>query len=329
MSEKNIKVSVIIPVYNLSHWIENCIHSVLNQTLTDTEIIVVDDGSTDDSYTILKKIQEGHPDKILLLTQENSGQAVARNRAMDLARGEYIVFVDGDDYIETTYLQCLLKKAQDEKLDCVVCGYERVNEQGEVLQRVVPNTTNEMYQMKFLAVCSKMFRLSYIREHNIRFPEGKLYEDVAFSWQALFMSQRIGVIDCVGYKYLMREGSSSTSKVNIEKVPFEENKRTITKILNEVADEKRELFIYSVLTQYTYLAFMLPRKNSIEVVKEMGLRLAQDIKTVIPSYWKNTYIKKKITKKTIPFIQRVAVRVFILSVKGNILPYVATVFTRI
>ena len=244
--KNKVDVSVIIPVYNLSRWIEKCVTSVLEQTVSDIEIIVVDDGSTDDSYEIVKRMQAEHSEKIVLLSQENSGQAVARNRALDLACGKYIVFVDGDDYIEPSYLQCLLEKIEHENLDCVVCGYERVDEQGNVLQRVCPDISNEMYQMKFLAACSKIFRLSYLREKNIRFPEGKLYEDVSFSWQVMFLSNRIGVIDCVGYKYLLREGSSSNSKVRMEKIPFEENRQTIKKIISEIDDAKKD-FSKSIL----------------------------------------------------------------------------------
>lgn len=325
----NVKVSVIIPVYNLSHWIEKCVKSVLEQTISDIEIIVVDDGSKDDSYEIVKRIQKEHSEKIVLLSQENSGQAVARNRAMDLARGKYIVFVDGDDYIDPTYLQCLLEKIESENLDCVVCGYERVNEQGNVLQKVCPDISNEMYQMKFLAACSKIFRLSYLREKNIRFPEGKLYEDVSFSWQVMFLSNRIGVIDCVGYKYLMREGSSSNSKVRIEKVPFVENKQTIEKILSQIDVTKKELFLYSVLTQYAYLVFVLPRKNQIKVVKLLSQSLAKDLKEIIPNYWKNTYIKATVTKKTIPFVHRMAVQLLVSTTRCNLLSLTAILFTRL
>lgn len=325
----NIEVSVIIPVYNLSKWIEKCVKSVLEQTVSNIEIIIVDDGSKDDSYKIVKRMQEEHSEKIVLLSQENSGQATARNRAMDLARGEYIVFVDGDDYIEPTYLQCLLEKIKSENLDCVVCGYERVDEQGNVLQRVCPDISNEMYQMKFLAACSKIFRLSYLREMNIRFPEGKLYEDVSFSWQVMFLSDRIGVVDCVGYKYLMREGSSSNSKVRMEKVPFEENKETIKKILSQVNEAKKELFLYSVLTQYAYLVFVLPRKNPVKVVKVLSQTLAEDLKENIPTYWKNTYIKSKVTKNTIPFVQRMAVQLLVSTTRYNLLTLTAILFTRL
>lgn len=325
----SLEISVIIPVYNLSRWIEKCVKSVLEQTVSNIEIIVVDDGSKDDSYEIVKRIQEEHSEKIVLLSQKNSGQAAARNRAMDLARGEYIVFVDGDDYIEPTYLECLLKKIKNENLDCVVCGYERVDEKGNVLQKVCPNLSNEMYQMKFLAACSKIFRLSYLREKNIRFPEGKLYEDVSFSWQVMFLSNRIGVVDCVGYKYLMREGSSSNSKVRMEKVPFEENKETIKKILSKVDGAKKELFLYSVLTQYAYLVFVLPRKNPVKIVRMLSKTLAQDLKEIIPTYWKNAYIKAAVTKSTVPFVQRMAIRLLVSTTRCNLLTPVAILFTRL
>lgn len=327
--KSKVKISVIIPVYNLSRWIEKCVKSVLEQTVSDIEIIVIDDGSKDDSYKIVKQIQNEYPEKIILLSQENSGQAVARNRALDLACGEYIVFVDGDDYIEKTYLECLLEKIEHEKLDCVVCGYERVDEQGNVLQRVCPDISNEMYQMKFLAACSKIFRLSYLRENSIRFPEGKLYEDVSFSWQVLFLSDKIGVIDCVGYKYLMREGSSSNSRISLSKVPFQENKQTIKKIMLKIDEDKRELFIYSILTQYAYQVFILARKSPVKIVKELCKTLQSDLKESIPKYWKNSYLKATVTKKTVPFVQRMSIRVFVDAIRCNLLIPVSVLITRL
>ena len=197
------------------------------------------------------------------------------------------------------------------------------------MQRVCPDISNELYQMKFLAACSKIFRLSYLREKNIRFPEGKLYEDVSFSWQVLFLSNKIGVVDCVGYKYLMREGSSSNSKVRIEKVPFEENKATIKNILSQIDETKRELFLYSVLTQYTYLVFVLPRKNPVKVVRALSKTLAKDLKDCIPHYWKNSYIKATTTKNTIPFVQRMAIRLLVGATRCNLLTPIAVLFTRL
>lgn len=327
--KNKVEVSVIIPVYNLSRWIEKCVTSVLEQTVSDIEIIVVDDGSEDDSYKIVKHMQEEHPDKITLLSQENSGQAVARNRALDIACGEYIMFVDGDDYVEPTYIQTLLEKIENERLDCVVCGYERVDDEGNVLQIVRPDISNEMYQMKFLVAWAKIIRSSFLREKNIRFPEGKLYEDVSFSWQVMFLTEKIDVIDCVGYKYLMRKGSSSNSEVLLEKVPFKENNQTIKRIMSELDENKKDLFIYSILAQYAYLIFVLPRKNSVKTVIELSKTLAQDLKENVPKYWENPYINAKVTKNTIPFLHRMAIQLLVSTTRYNIVTFVAVLFTRL
>lgn len=326
----NISVSVIIPVYNLECWIEKCIDSVFNQSFQNFEAIAVDDGSKDNSLSILKRCKEKYGNRLKIIHQENAGQAVARNNALNIARGEYIIFLDGDDYLDKDYIQRLIEKAEKDKLDCVVCGYERVDESGNVLQSIVPNVTNELYQMKFLAVCSKIIRRSYLEEKHIRFPEGKLYEDVCFSWQVLYLSDKIGAIDYAGYKYLYRQGSSSNSKIKTEKLPLEENRNVIEIVLEEVDKfGKRDLFEYSVMTQYTYLIFILARKNKLKIVKLLCNETLAVMQQYFPKCTKNKYLKSEHCKRTIPMSQRLGVRVFLLGIRFKIIHLIAVVLTRL
>ena len=123
-----IKISVIVPVYNSEDTLEKCILSVLNQTLSDIELILINDGSIDKSQEIIDKYKEKYPDKIKTKTIENQGVSNTRNIALDMAEGEYIGFVDGDDYIESTMYEKLYNKAIDENADIVVSGYFVENE---------------------------------------------------------------------------------------------------------------------------------------------------------------------------------------------------------
>ena len=116
-----MKLSVIIPVYNTKNYIKECLDSVLNQTLEEIEIIVVDDGSTDGSADIIKEYAQNHPQKIKAFFKENGGQATARNLALQKSNGEYLGFVDSDDWIDSDMYEKMYKTAKEENADIVIC----------------------------------------------------------------------------------------------------------------------------------------------------------------------------------------------------------------
>ena len=118
-----MKVSVIIPVYNVENYIEKCLESVINQTIDEIEIIVVNDGSTDLSKERINKYLNKYKDKIKYLEKENGGLSSARNYGMKFATGEYIAFLDGDDYIELDAYQKMYEKAKEENADMVECDF--------------------------------------------------------------------------------------------------------------------------------------------------------------------------------------------------------------
>ena len=118
------KISIIVPVYNAEKYIGRCLHSLINQTLKDIEIIVIDDGSKDNTNKILQK----YKDRIKIIKQKNSGVATARNKGLEIATGEYIYFVDSDDWIEKDTLEKLYSKAIDNNYDCVMCNFWYIND---------------------------------------------------------------------------------------------------------------------------------------------------------------------------------------------------------
>ena len=117
------KVSVIVPFYNVEGYIEKCLETLVNQTLKDIEIILVNDGSKDRSIDIVKKFLKQYPEKIVYLEKENGGLSDARNFAIPYARGEYIAFLDSDDYVEKDMYQLMYDMAQKEKSDMVECDF--------------------------------------------------------------------------------------------------------------------------------------------------------------------------------------------------------------
>ncbi len=131
-----VKVSVIVPVCNCEAYIDKCLDSIQKQNFDSMEIIVVDDGSDDDSYEIMERHRANHPGMIKVIKQSNQGASVARNHAMNLAKGEYIAFVDADDYIDSEYLRLLYDEAKAHDSDMVFCGYRMVDTAGTVIRTV-------------------------------------------------------------------------------------------------------------------------------------------------------------------------------------------------
>lgn len=122
------KVSVIVPVYNVEKYLERCLNSLVNQTLQDIQIIVVNDGSPDNSQEIIDRFEKEYPDKLKGYIKENGGLSDARNYGMQFVEGEYVAFVDSDDYVDETMYEKLYNKAIEEDSELVVCGYYKVND---------------------------------------------------------------------------------------------------------------------------------------------------------------------------------------------------------
>ena len=134
-SSSDIKVSIIIPVYNVEKYLRQCLDSIVNQTLKEIEVICINDGSTDNSPIILEEYEKKDP-RIRVITQENMGSGVARNRAIQQAKGKYIGFMDSDDWADPTMFEKLYENAELNNSDIVMCPMLIINESGQGLSRI-------------------------------------------------------------------------------------------------------------------------------------------------------------------------------------------------
>lgn len=211
------KVSIIVPVYNVEKYIAKCLDSLVNQTLSDIEVIVVNDGSPDNSQTIIDDYVAKYPDIIKSYTKENGGQGSARNYGLKKATGEYIGYVDSDDYVRKDMFETLYNKATQEKLDIVICGnyvvYENsAKEQVELNNYVLDDMHDNAYFGK-IGVCNKIYKKTLVEK--LEFRSKKWYEDLDFTVKAISLTSRIGYVDEPLYYYLYREGSTmNNSNVN-------------------------------------------------------------------------------------------------------------------
>jgi len=218
----DIKVSVIIPVYNSEKVLNQCIDSVCNQTLSDIEIICVDDGSEDNSLKILKEYEK-KDSRVNVLSQKNRGAGVARNKGIDVANGEYIAFVDSDDWIEDNALEKLYNNIKSNDSDMVLFNSIEHKPNNEFRKRIYlkkddsldyNNYTFDYHMNKnfvmngMFVIWSKFYKTSFIKDNNIRFYSHEIFNDVQFHIQSMLFAKKISYLPEILYHY-RRMGQNS------------------------------------------------------------------------------------------------------------------------
>ena len=212
MKMNKYKVSIIIPVYGVEKYISKCLESLVNQTLNDIEIIVVNDGTKDNSQKIIDKYVKKYPDKVKSFIKENGGQGSARNYGLKKAMGEYIGYVDSDDFVEKDMYKKLYNKAKDDNYDIVVCGNYNVSEdyQNKNIDTFINNYNTDLENIFFgkIAVWNKIYKRDILIKNKLEFKEKVWYEDLAFTIKAIINSNTFAFINEPLYDYLIREGST-------------------------------------------------------------------------------------------------------------------------
>ena len=235
-----MKLSVIVPVYNVEKYLEECVDSLLNQTLSDLEIFLVDDGSTDRSGAIADRFAKANPDRVHTLHLENGGQGRARNAALPMAQGDYIGFVDSDDWIERDMYEKMLDRAEQTGADVVVCDFLEHYADGR--EQTLPACFQDHPLSAAGSSCNKIFRRSLVGD--LRFPEGLWYEDFYFSAVMLLRSKRTEFIPEPLYVY--RRGQESTMHNNNARKNLDMLK-IMELIEREIGPDKREDFDFLVI----------------------------------------------------------------------------------
>ena len=205
-----MRISVIIPVYNGERYIAGCLDGMLRQTHRDLELIVVNDGSTDCSLEIAME----YPGVRIISFEENRGLAAALNAGMDAATGDYLHFMDVDDAVSDDYYELMAAAAAETDSDVACSGI--VNEPKPhrtivINERRVLDSTDEKLRVTNVArwgyKVRYLFRVSFLRERDLRFEEGRLIEDMPFSLRAIYFANRVVLVPGAVYTYILREGS--------------------------------------------------------------------------------------------------------------------------
>lgn len=215
-----LEFSIIIPVYNAEKTLERCLKSINEQTFSDYEVILIDDGSSDSSLSICEKF-ENRDSRYHVIHQSNSGPSVARNAGLDVAKGEWVCFVDSDDTVEGDYLQTIFSATQESKVDVVFMGYYKLYENGEKVS-FIPNDTYESKTQTLIYLSERdMFGYTWIkcfrREiiKKCRFDSSlNLFEDEVFTCQVLPRCGSVGVVQKPIYNYYTGNGNTLVGRTH-------------------------------------------------------------------------------------------------------------------
>lgn len=226
----NISVSVIVPVYNVEKFLKRCLDSLINQTLQNIEIICINDGSTDKSVEILEEYSK-KDSRIIVINQENQGLSVTRNNGMSIAKGEFISFVDSDDWIDFDFLENLYNAAVKYGCDIACAGIIRLHKMHQKIHLLHERTIiTEDFREK-LELCdvpdksyvwNKIYKTSELKRHNLKFEPGMIYEDVMFTPQVLYLLKKLVTVPEV-YYYYWRNSNSIVTQRNVQALADRQN----------------------------------------------------------------------------------------------------------
>ena len=247
------KVSVIVPIYNVEKYLEKCINSLLSQTLEDIQIILVNDGSKDNSGNISKEYEKNNKDRVIYVEKENGGLSDARNYGLKYATGDFIAFLDSDDYIEKNAYEEMYNKAIEENADYVECDFIWEFPNKIRMDKQYPyKNKKEMLSFVRVVAWNKLIKRQLIIDNNLEFPKGLRYEDVEFTYKLIPFINKFAYVDKPFIHYVQRKGSIA----NVQ------NERTaeIFTVLDNVTEFYKKNNIYEKYRdelEYNYARYLL------------------------------------------------------------------------
>lgn len=299
MAKKDI--SIIVPIYNAEKYLNKCIDSLVNQTKKELEILLINDGSTDRSEEIINSYQDS---RIKYYKNKNQGIGKTRNFGIEKSTGKYIMFIDSDDYLDEKACEILYNKAENDKLEIVLCDFYKLYDSGKLEEVKQPSFKNSSLKdnpkilNENLSPWAKIYKRELIIKNDIKFIENLKYEDAPFVSIALDKARKIGKVDqCLNY-YLVHENSETTIRdekvfdileiVNIIRKYFK-NKNYIKETLDKLT--------VRIITNYTI-------QQRMQKDKKIGMKFIDEafiyLKKEIPDYKNNKYYQDRgILRRTI------------------------------
>lgn len=286
------RITVIVPVYNVEQYLRRCIESILRQSFQDFELICINDCSPDGCQAILEEYQRKYPQKVRVFENEtNKGLGKTRERGIRHAKGQYITFIDSDDYIREDYLEVYDRKMQESDVDVIVGGYTK-DTNGKMVEHQVPESVWSI--VTYPIACAKLYKKSFLLGHDLHFSEIRCGEDIYFSMSVFYYGASYRVIKYTGYYYYFNK-ASITGTMNYEK----NHEAFVAEIFREFLenhDTQKLSRQDQAVIEYNYIANMVNalitygRGGGIIRMKKKYNFWINDMEEKFPFYRRNPYV---------------------------------------
>ena len=313
-------ISVIIPVYNAQDGIKRCVDSLLNQSFKNLEIILLNDGSKDNSLNILKEYELKYS-FVRVIDKQNEGVAVTRNKGILLAEGEYIMFMDNDDFVDSDYIETFYQAIHEKNLDLVIGGYKRVNQDNQIIfsQDI---QQSEWSKYIIMAPWAKVYRTEFLKTNNLEFFDYGIGEDIIFNLAASKTTDKIGLLDYKGYNwYYNNQSISNTSQRGFS--PEIDILVLFSKILE--LGKPSELVVYYLKRYYVWYLLFSGKSSSDQEFIHQYIRIKEWLKenklisTISP-------LSKKVQGER--FQTKISLIVFLSLEKLKLVPLFAKIYCK-
>lgn len=298
---ENDLISIIVPVYNTQDYLDKCLTSIINQTYKNIEIIIIDDGSTDNSKEIIEKYMN-NDNRILYYYQKNSGVGIARNKGIDLSRGNYITFIDSDDYINEKYIEKMYKAIKPDDAFSI-CGTINVSYDGQ--EKTVNVNKKLVDTFRGIAQYRRFINKRILLESQIKFSDVKICEDLEFYSKLMIYSEmKYSIVDESLYYYVQRKNSLIHT--------YEKNQEDTLKAVNNIiafCKDNNRYETYKNELEYLYIAHVIggyaKRIILSGISEEEFKKIISKIIIKFPNWYNNKYINNKeyIPDKYLPYLE--------------------------
>lgn len=300
----NPKISVIVPVYNVQKYLKACIKSILNQTFTDIEIILVDDGSTDDSGKICDYFKKNSR-SIRVIHKKNGGLSEARNEGLKLAQGEYVGFVDSDDIIRKDMYEVLYNLCIENCAEISSCSFKRFEYNYEIsndkienknikIKTYIKNNIIEAYyrgELNSVSSCNKLYRRRLF--DNILFPKNRIYEDASTTYKLLLNANKLVETDEDLYFYRLREGSITNCSFNDKRfdiIPlYNEQYKIMSKVYPNICNQIKYEYYHNLRCIFVDII----NDNELKNKSNYLIKISKLIKSELKCIFENNLITPK------------------------------------
>ena len=289
--KKEDKVSIIVPVYNVQSYLLRCLNSLKRQYYKNIEIIIIDDGSTDESGKICDEFAKKEK-RATVFHKKNGGLSDARNYGLAKSKGKLIAFVDSDDYVEDDYVDKLVNALKRDESDIAVCGYDRMRPKNEVVSGFEATRYCLIRQNNIdIVAWNKLYKKELFDDNKVLFPKGEKHEDLLTMYKIISRANKVSYLGDTLYHYEERDGSITKSEDNIEKLKARE--RAAREAINYFSEDEELVAVARVsllLAKYAYIDAALSGKIGEKYYKENR----EWIKEQADDYNRNKFLTKKL-----------------------------------